>query len=1081
MSKTLLERFRRLVEDDRRDGHLRPLEAYQRLFHGHDELIAREYARLARETPAPTPPAPVDPPSSTDTVLRKLAPADSGLKLEGEVARGGMGAIQKVRDDTLHRDLAMKVMLPERESEALYVHRFLEEAQVTAQLDHPGVVPVHQLGRDPNGRLYFTMKLVRGRTLSRIFDLVRAGKENWTNTRVIELFVRICETLAFAHLKGVVHRDLKPANIMVGDYGELYVMDWGLAKVLGARAEPTGHETPAPEPRSYVRTVRSGDAGSSSDSPAATIVGDVLGTPAYMPLEQALGRDLDARSDIYAVGAMLYELLAGHPPYGDKHREPSDIVIAVVAAAPAPLRKLAPKAPAEIIAICEKAMARDPADRYQNAGELAQELRNFIEGRVVRAYRTGAVVELRKWITRNKALAAAVGAAFLLLVAGAVTNRSLYREALREGERAKRQAYRAAIAAAASEIEGNNLDAAEARLDALPPRLRGWEWRYLRCRVDRSFADVPIPAFAFDARTGQVLGTERGKGLLACDVATGQVTEILPEDRLWKSGNGWLTPDGRYCMIRTEGGVGVLDRVTSQVVARGEGGLDPSQPWLHAGNRTIDLATGRDVPADAADALAEKLMEKSVAWQRTSVSPDRTKVCLVRDNTATVFDVATGNRVGDTVSMNGNILAAGWSRDSSRLAIGGWSAEVIVLDATAGRVHRAFHGQRSRIDRAAFSADGAWLVTSGGDGSQVWDVEGDPEPQVLKGHHSFVYPVAFSPDGQRILSGGWDGHVGQTGSLRIWDASTGQQVVQTIRVKTVWAAAFLADGKRLLVSLRTSDGLRLLDADTLREIRTYGDGSWFEPSPDGTRAVIKSGDVKVIDLDSGAVVAKLDGTDGGAAWNGRWIATGGQTPANGDLLVLWSPETFARERAFPAMRPVAYLDFEPNGRRIVVAGGRSGVADVYDTETGEHLASLPGHEELLVVRFSPDGSRILTAGRDAAIHVWDAESYEEVVQLRGHDAYVFSLDFSPDGKTLVSGSGDGTVRLWTTAPLGVQQRAIWERERLVAELKPRVLELFGELKEPASVVARLRSELSGRRREIALQLALAEAVARRGE
>jgi len=149
------ERFQRLLEDDRRAGRVRSLESYRRLFHGHEGLIEKEYGRLVEATPAP--PKPVDPPSSTDSLLEKLPRADTGLQPGDEVARGGMGAIRRVHDEALHRDLAMKVMLPEREAEALYVHRFLEEAQITAQLDHPGVVPVHQLGRDQDGRLFFTM------------------------------------------------------------------------------------------------------------------------------------------------------------------------------------------------------------------------------------------------------------------------------------------------------------------------------------------------------------------------------------------------------------------------------------------------------------------------------------------------------------------------------------------------------------------------------------------------------------------------------------------------------------------------------------------------------------------------------------------------------------------------------------------------------------------------------------------------------------------------------------------------------------------------------------------------------------
>jgi WD40 repeat protein/tRNA A-37 threonylcarbamoyl transferase component Bud32 len=1081
-SEQVVARFRQLVSNDRQADGIRSLASYQRLFHGSEELIAREYARLVEDERS-TPPQPVEPPSATDSLLRKLKPGDGGLAQEGEIARGGMGAIKKVRDEALHRDLAMKVMLPDRESDAIYVHRFLEEAQVTAQLDHPGVVPVHQLGRAPDGRLYFTMKLVKGRTLSRIFDLVRNREANWTNTRALELFIRICETLAFAHQKGVVHRDLKPANVMVGSYGEVYVMDWGLAKVVGERAEPAdSRKTPTPEPQSMVKSVRSSDSTEGHSSPTATVAGDVLGTPTYMPLEQAMGTELDARSDVYAIGAMIYELFAGQPPYSDKERSAHGVLVAVVAGPPTPLRTLKPKLPAEMLAICEKAMARDPADRYQSAGELAQELRNFIEGRVVDAYRTGALVSFRKWVMRNKALATAIGAAVVLLVLGLVTNRSLYHEALRESERNRRQAYRAAVAAAASEIENNNLAAAEARLDALPGDLRGWEWRHLRGRVDTSVR-LPVRPAAFEARTGRLLcfDEESSRGLEAYDLDTGARTEIVPRDVLDTEDKPFLTADGRYCRVRLPNGDRVVrDLHTDRVVVSPDGKLDEIQPWFHTEDgRTIELATGEPVTPDAATALSNRLMENPVELQGAYASPDRTKVAYVRDNTVAMFDVATGKRVGETITLDANPLCRAWSPASALFAVGTLGVELVVVDAATGRIHRDLLGHSGWVGAAAFSPDGALLATGGLDGGRIWDMRGAVEPRVLRGHKSFVYPVAFSPDGQRIVSGGWDGYAGAVGSLRLWDAATGQQIVATSRAPAIWWARYMPDGRHLLVAFRETNGLRVLDADTLEVVRTLGYGESVALSPDGTR--VAAGDhhnkvCRVIDTTTGAVLAKLPTVQGTAAYGDRWIATT-KSPAS---MVLWNAKTFEREREIPSIKWTTRIAFEPNGTRIVAARGVGGSAWVIDGVTKERLAVLPGHgSEVLCVRFSPDGSRILIGGRDGNIHIWDAESYEEIVQLRGHTAYVYSMDRSPDGEMLVSGSGDGTVRIWETEPITVRQLAIAERERLVAELRPRVQELFEQLEKPNAVVERLRGELKGRRREVALQLALAEAVARR--
>jgi len=376
-----------------------------------------------------------------EEVLRRLSArpdAAQRYRLEGQIAEGGMGAILRVWDEDLQRPLAMKVVLedpaatpagsgaapsaPTRE-QAYRQGRFLEEALVTAQLDHPGIVPVHELGLDKDKRVYFLMKFVKGEDLKEVFARVHSQEPGWTVTRVLYLLLRACEAMAYAHSKRVIHRDLKPANVMVGKFGEVYVMDWGLARVLG---RPDSHDVrlrTADDTTARVRSHRPDAALGRSDSPLITMDGAIVGTPQYMPPEQARGQveRLGPTADVYALGAMLYHLVSGFMPYvvPGAYASPHAVLERVQAGPPRPLHELAPEAPAELVAICERAMAREPEDRYPDMTALADDLRAYLEHRVVSAYETGPVAELRKWVGRNKGFAAALaGVALLALTAG---------------------------------------------------------------------------------------------------------------------------------------------------------------------------------------------------------------------------------------------------------------------------------------------------------------------------------------------------------------------------------------------------------------------------------------------------------------------------------------------------------------------------------------------------------------------------------------------------------------------------------------------------------------------------------------
>ena len=360
-------------------------------------------------------------------------------QVAGEIARGGIGSILKARDVDLGRDVALKVLLARHRGNSEMTARFLEEAQIGGQLEHPGIVPVHEIGLFSDERPYFSMKLIKGQTLG---ELLKSRSDSGEDRqRFLGIFERICQTLAYAHTRGVIHRDLKPANVMVGAFGEVQVMDWGLAKVILQGSDGDGDVAArVPDPEAIVRTTRS------EDDDSASLAGVIMGTPAYMPPEQARGAvdDLSERSDVFGLGAILCQILTGNPPYaghsldeickqardgelGDAFRSLEDC-----------------GADRVLIDLTCRCLAVDPDERPRSAVELAASVRSYLESLESRRRN----LELRAARTRSRltivtsvliALCVAVGAYYWLA-----------------GEQERREASRrASIAAALDEVTGS--------------------------------------------------------------------------------------------------------------------------------------------------------------------------------------------------------------------------------------------------------------------------------------------------------------------------------------------------------------------------------------------------------------------------------------------------------------------------------------------------------------------------------------------------------------------------------------------------------------------------------------------------
>ena len=933
----------------------------------------------------------------------------SRYTVAGELARGGIGRILRARDMQLDRPVAIKEMLaPAPGTEP----RFVAEALVTARLQHPSIVPVYEAGRWPGGEPFYAMKLVSGRSLA---DVIAERKTLQERLALLPHVLAVAEAMAYAHSERIIHRDLKPANVLVGDFGETVVIDWGLAKDLSREhgAEPGGDATPA------APAVDSG----------LTRVGTVMGTPAYMPPEQAAGQSVDERADVYALGAILYHLLAGTRPYEGKTSE--QVLQRVVGGPPPPLSQRQKHIPVDLLAIVSKAMARDPAARYATARELAEDLRRFQTGQIVGAYRYSRTELLRRFARRYRAAMMVTAVALVLLatvgVVGFLRVRAERDVAHAAQLKAQTQADQLLLMQARDAV-GKDPNQALTWLQQLSPGFDRWTAvRTIAANARaQGFAAVlsghaqAINDTAFTSDGRYLISSSDDHTVRVWDLKTGGSRVLSGHtDEVWRL---QLLPDGRRLIASGKDGTlreWNLETGESKVFATLSGPV--SAMILGCGNSCLLAASRKDDVLhrwDLGTGAARTFHTGVMGIEDIFSSPDGEHVFL-RGYRTQASESALGDVTRGTFQLlkeAGIVWASAFAPDG-RLFTGSSTGALHVWEPASGK-GRLLTDKLVSITALIVIPGRMTLAIGRLDGGvSLWELTTGQLTE-LQGHEGRVIGLVASPDGRFLASGSADR------TARLWDLSTREvRILRGAREQTN-PVLFSPDSRRLAVA--SADGtVRLfpVEAESHRILASlHSTQLSLRLSPDGRRlaTLASSGALHLLDAASGAVLLvrqDFKSSTLGFSPDGRWLAAS----APDGRLHLWEASSGRGERILEghSLR-ISALAFSSDGRWLATAD-EGGNVRVWELASGKGRL-LGGHgKRVAQLAFSPDGTRLASASADKTVHLWDVASGSFQV-LAGHEDSVRTVAFSPDGQHLVTGAMDHSVRFWNLST-GQSQRA----------------------------------------------------------